>query len=106
MQGPFYRAAGRKSIRRPEGTRMSEDFDRLLAEIRGCTICASHLPLGPRPIVRGRPAARLLIISQAPGSRAHQSGLSFDDDSGDRLREWLALDRTTFYDETRVAIMP
>jgi uracil-DNA glycosylase len=85
---------------------MNNAFDRLLAEIRGCTICLPHLPLGPRPIVRGRPSARLLIISQAPGSKVHHSGLSFDDNSGERLREWLALDRTTFYDETRVAIMP
>jgi uracil-DNA glycosylase len=85
---------------------MSEAFDRLMVEIRGCAICAAHLPLGARPVVRGRPAARLLVISQAPGLAAHQSGLSFDDRSGDRLRDWLALDRAAFYDETRVAIMP
>src|SRR4051794_25655959 len=80
-------------------------FDRLLAEIRACRLCASVLPLGPRPIVRGRPEARLLIISQAPGTRVHETGLSFDDRSGDRLRLWLGLDRDTFYDESRVAIM-
>src|SRR5271156_4788465 len=83
----------------------ADDFDRLLAEIRACRVCAAHLPLGPRPIVRGRPSARLLIISQAPGRRVHETGLSFDDRSGDRLREWLALDRETFYDEARVAIL-
>ncbi len=81
-------------------------FDRLLAEIRACAVCAAHLPLGPRPIVRGRPSARLLIISQAPGTRVHETGLSFNDKSGDRLREWLAIDRNTFYDEARIAIMP
>jgi uracil-DNA glycosylase len=80
-------------------------FEHLLAEIRGCRHCAAELPLGPRPVVRGRPAARLLIISQAPGSRVHETGLSFDDKSGDRLRAWLGLDRDTFYDECRVAIM-
>jgi uracil-DNA glycosylase len=80
-------------------------FNRLLAEIRACTICVPHLPLGPRPIVRGRPSARLLIISQAPGKRVHATGLSFNDPSGDRLRAWLALDRATFYDEARVAIL-
>jgi uracil-DNA glycosylase len=85
---------------------MSHAFHRLVGEIRACTVCAPHLPLGPRPILRGRPSARLLIISQAPGTRVHETGLSFNDRSGDRLREWLALDRTTFYDETRVAIMP
>ena len=83
----------------------SEAFDRLLAEVRACTLCAPHLPQGPRPVLRGRPSARLLIISQAPGARVHETGISFNDRSGDRLREWLALDREIFYDESRVAIM-
>src|SRR5438045_540010 len=82
-----------------------DDFGRLIDEIRACRLCAAELPLGPRPIVRGRPEARLLIISQAPGTRVHETGLSFDDRSGDRLRLWLGLDRETFYDESRVAIM-
>jgi uracil-DNA glycosylase len=84
----------------------SEAFDRLLAEVRACTLCAPHLTHGPRPVLRGRPSARLLIISQAPGARVHETGISFNDRSGDRLREWLALDREIFYDESRVAIMP
>jgi uracil-DNA glycosylase len=84
----------------------SDGFDRLLADVRSWTLCASHLPLGPRPVLRGRPSARLLIISQAPGARVHETGISFNDRSGDRLREWLALDREVFYDESRVAIMP
>jgi uracil-DNA glycosylase len=84
----------------------SEEFDRLLADVRACTLCASHLPLGPRPVLRGRPSARLLIVSQAPGARVHETGISFNDRSGDRLREWLALDREIFYDESRVAIVP
>jgi uracil-DNA glycosylase len=63
------------------------------------------LPLGPRPIVRGTPQARLLVISQAPGTRVHETGLSFNDRSGDRLRDWMGVDRDTFYDEARVAIM-
>lgn len=83
----------------------SSEFDRLIAEIRACTICAPHLPLGPNPVVRGRPAARLLIISQAPGTRVHETGLSFDDRSGDRLRLWLGIGREVFYDETQVAIV-
>jgi uracil-DNA glycosylase len=78
----------------------------LLGEIRACTLCAQHLPLGPRPVVRGLPSARLLITSQAPGTKVHETGLSFNDRSGDRLREWLAIDRATFYDEARIAIMP
>ncbi len=80
-------------------------LDTLFAEIRACTVCAAELPLGPRPIVRGRPSARLLIISQAPGTKVHETGLSFNDRSGDRLRQWLGVDRETFYDESRIAIM-
>jgi uracil-DNA glycosylase len=82
-----------------------DEFTRLLSEIRGCTLCVAHLPLGPRPIVRGTPNARLLVISQAPGTRVHETGLSFNDRSGDRLRHWMGVDRDIFYDETRVAIM-
>src|SRR6516164_8206282 len=82
-----------------------KSFARLLVEVRACKICAPNLPLGPRPIVRGRPSARLLIISQAPGRRVHETRKSFNDRSGDRLRAWLAMDRETFYDEAQVAIL-
>jgi uracil-DNA glycosylase len=80
-------------------------LDAALAEVRACTLCAGHLPLGPRPIVRGHRSARLLIISQAPGTKVHVTGISFNDRSGDRLRDWLGIDRETFYDEARIAIM-
>src|SRR5215467_13366672 len=82
------------------------DFDALLAEFRACRVCAAHLPLGPRPVVRGRESARLMITSQAPGTRVHETGLSFNDRSGDVLRAWLGIDRETFYDESRIAIVP
>jgi uracil-DNA glycosylase len=78
----------------------------LLAEVRACTLCAKYLPLGPRPVLRGQATARLLILSQAPGTRVHMTGLSFNDRSGDRLREWLNIGRKVFYDERRVAIVP
>jgi len=78
----------------------------LYAEIRACTHCAADLPLGPRPVLRGKRSARLMIISQAPGTKVHETGLSFNDRSGDRLRDWLGLSRDVFYDEDRVAIMP
>jgi uracil-DNA glycosylase len=81
-------------------------FDRLMAEVRACTQCAPYLPLGPRPVLRGRASARLLITSQAPGTKVHETGLSFNDRSGDRLRQWLGIDRETFYDEHRIAILP
>jgi len=80
-------------------------LDALLTEIRACRVCAKHLPLGPRPVVRISASARILILSQAPGTRVHETGLTFNDRSGDRLREWLGIDRDTFYDESRVAVL-
>ncbi len=81
-------------------------LDALLAKARACTLCAEHLPLGPRPVLRAAASARLLIIGQAPGTKVHDSGIPWNDASGDRLRDWLALDRDAFYDETRIAIVP
>jgi uracil-DNA glycosylase len=78
----------------------------LLREIRACRVCAAHLPLGPRPVLRAKASARLLIIGQAPGTKVHESGIPWNDRSGDRLRDWLQLDREDFYDESRVAIVP
>jgi len=77
-----------------------------LTEVRACTTCVPHLPLGPRPLVRAEVSARLLIVSQAPGTKAHDTDLSFNDPSGDRLRGWMGMDRDTFYDRARVAILP
>jgi len=85
---------------------MRSKLDRLLAEIRACQICAAHLPLGPRPVLQASATARLLIVSQAPGRKVHLSGVPFDDVSGDRLREWMGIDKATFYDARRVAIVP
>lgn len=79
---------------------------RLLRDVRACTICAHALPLGPRPVLRVEPGARLLIIGQAPGTKVHESGIPWNDASGDRLRDWLQVDRDTFYDASRVAIVP
>jgi uracil-DNA glycosylase len=79
---------------------------KLNQEIRACTICAEHLPLGPKPIFRLHPEARIVIISQAPGRLAHQSGIAWDDQSGRRLREWLDVDEPTFYDTSHFAILP
>lgn len=81
------------------------ELNNLLSEIRGCRICAKHLPHAPRPILRASETAKLCIIAQAPGARVHETGLSFNDPSGDRLREWLKLDRETFYDESSIAII-
>nr|WP_241301437.1 uracil-DNA glycosylase family protein [Microbulbifer elongatus] len=78
----------------------------LLKEVRACRLCEANLPLGPRPVVSAARSARLLIIGQAPGTRVHESGIPWNDPSGDRLRDWLQLDRETFYDESHIAIMP
>jgi uracil-DNA glycosylase len=81
-------------------------FSSLLNEVRGCTICASDLPLGPRPVLQMHPKARVLIAGQAPGKKVHESGVPFDDASGKRLREWLGVSRDVFYDPKQVAILP
>lgn len=78
----------------------------LLEEIRACDLCAAHLPHGPRPVVQASPASRLLIVGQAPGRRVHETGIPWNDPSGDRLRDWLQLPRELFYDAARVAIVP
>jgi len=84
----------------------ADPLDTLLAEIRACRACAGVLGHEPRPFVAASPTARLLIIGQAPGSKVHASGIGWDDDSGDRLRGWLGLNRTAFYDTDVVAQMP
>jgi len=78
----------------------------LLDEVRACTRCAAHLPLGPRPVLRAAPTARLLIVGQAPGTRVHETGIPWNDRSGERLRDWLRMPPEVFYDEARVAIVP
>ncbi|MEI9983446.1 MAG: uracil-DNA glycosylase family protein [Aliidongia sp.] len=82
-----------------------ETLDQVIAEIHACRVCAAFLPLGPRPVIHAAASARLLIISQAPGTRVHETGISFNDRSGDRLRDWLGVDRATFYDKSRIAIL-
>ena len=81
-------------------------FDSLISDIRACDICRDHLPLGPRPILQVASSAKILIAGQAPGKKVHESGIPFDDQSGDRLRNWLGLTNDQFYDSKRVAILP
>jgi uracil-DNA glycosylase len=78
----------------------------LLVQVRTCTLCAAHLPLGPRPVVQVYPSARILIAGQAPGRKVHETGVPFNDASGERLRAWLGISRDVFYDEKQVAILP
>lgn len=78
----------------------------LLAEIRACKACAAYLPLGPRPVIQISSSARILIAAQAPGRKVHETGVPFNDASGERLRAWLDLPRETFYNPELVAILP
>ncbi len=77
-----------------------------MAAARACTLCARHLPLGPRPVFRLSASARLLIVGQAPGTKVHATGLPWNDRSGDRLRQWMGIGRADFYDADRIAILP
>lgn len=81
-------------------------MEQLLANIRSCTICSEHLPLGPRPIVAGHPKARILIVGHAPGTKVHKTGIPWDDQSGKQLRNWMGVTTEIFYDETQIAQMP
>jgi uracil-DNA glycosylase len=75
-------------------------------EARACTLCSEQLPQKPRPVFLVGKHARLLIVGQAPGRRVHETGLPWNDPSGDALRAWLSLDRAAFYDTSRIAIVP
>lgn len=79
-------------------------LDALLADIRACRACAGELEHEPRPVVWVRPTTRILICGQAPGRRVHESGLPFDDASGDRLRDWMGVDRKTFYEHPAIGV--
>ena len=85
---------------------MLDDLHTAAAEARACTACAAVLPLGPRPILRVSTTAKLLIASQAPGTKVHASGTPWTDESGKRLRGWLGLTPEEFYDGAKVAILP
>ncbi|MCB9231743.1 MAG: uracil-DNA glycosylase family protein [Bacteroidia bacterium] len=81
-------------------------MDQILNEIKGCSVCAAHLELGPNPVLAAAPQSKIVIIGQAPGRVVHQSGIPWDDKSGDNLRRWLGMDKSTFYDPKQVALIP
>jgi uracil-DNA glycosylase len=85
---------------------VASSLDVIATEARACTVCAAHLTLGPRPVLRVSTTARLLIIGQAPGTKVHETGIPWNDPSGERLRGWLGMDRTLFYDASQIAIVP
>jgi uracil-DNA glycosylase len=81
------------------------DFETLVEKVRACTICTAHLPLGPRPVFQIHPKSKILIASQAPGRKVHETGIPFNDPSGNRLREWMGISRDVFYDPKKIAIL-
>ncbi|WP_140634693.1 uracil-DNA glycosylase family protein [Methylibium rhizosphaerae] len=78
----------------------------LLAQVRSCELCAAELQMGPRPVLQLHPAARILVAAQAPGRKVHETGIPFNDASGERLRSWLGVTREQFYDPRLFAIVP
>ena len=87
------------------GRRSGREFEALLKKVRACRVCEAHLLFGPRPVLRAAITAQLLIVGQAPGRRVHETGVPWNDPSGDRLRDWLQLDRERFYDLRHIAII-
>jgi len=83
-----------------------QSISSLLEEVRACTLCEGKLPGGPRPVLQFHPDAKILIAGQAPGRKVHDTGIPFNDASGDRLREWMNVSPDTFYDPTKIAILP
>lgn len=82
------------------------ELESLLEQIRACKICEAHLPLGPNPVLTASTNAKLLIVGQAPGTKVHETGIPWNDQSGKRLRKWLDISPEDFYDTSKVAIIP
>jgi len=81
-------------------------ISQLLGKVRHCRVCEPELSHGPRPVVEASRHSKIAIIGQAPGSAVHQSGVPWDDPSGDNLRKWMGLDKAVFYDTRKIALVP
>ncbi|MGB5817910.1 MAG: uracil-DNA glycosylase family protein [Saonia sp.] len=81
-------------------------MDKLLLEIKNCKVCEKSLPLGPRPIVAAHPKSKIVIIGQAPGAIVHETGVPWDDKSGENLRKWMGIDDAFFYDAKKIGLVP
>lgn len=84
----------------------SPALDELIGRIKNCTLCEPHLPLGANPVFTAHANAEILIVGQAPGTKVHNTNIPWNDPSGDRLRDWLQVDRSTFYNPKKFAIVP
>ena len=85
---------------------ISVGFKQTLEKVRACEFCIENLPHGARPVLQIGASAKILIAGQAPGSKVHATGVPFDDPSGDRLRSWMGIDKSVFYDADKIAILP
>lgn len=81
-------------------------LEALMQQVRACRLCEQWLPYEPRPVIRASRSSRILVVGQAPGRRVHETGIPFNDPSGDRLRDWMGVTREQFYDERLMAILP
>ncbi len=81
-------------------------MEHLLSEIRSCQICASNLEFGANPILTAHPESKIVLIGQAPGAKVHKTGIPWDDKSGDNLRNWMGIDKETFYNPKQIALIP
>lgn len=81
-------------------------MQQLLTDIKNCTICQEHLPMGANPVVAASPKSKILVVGQAPGIKVHESSIPWNDKSGDNLRQWLQVDKETFYNADIFAIVP
>jgi len=83
----------------------ASELSSVLSSVRACRLC-EDLPLGPNPILQLNPEAKILIAGQTPGRKTHHKGIPFDDPSGDRLRDWMGIDRDVFYNDSVIAVLP
>lgn len=84
----------------------TSSLNALVKEIRACRLCTDSLPFDPKPVLRARRSARIMVVGQAPGTRVHETGIPWNDPSGNKLREWMDVDKETFYDDRTIAILP
>ena len=82
------------------------DYQTIIGKVKGCTLCSPYLSFEPRPVFQIHPKAKVLIAGQAPGSKVHATGIPFNDPSGDRLRNWMGIDKDLFYNSEQIAILP
>jgi len=85
---------------------MEKTLDELVEDIKRCAVCQNVLPLGARPVIAAGRKSKILIVGQAPGLAVHQTAIPWNDKSGDNLRQWLDIDKATFYDTGKISIIP